>query len=163
MDASAFSDLKVCESEWLNKQLLSFDRKDVAKISFSYKSLQVLLTPTISAKNEITFTSNNINDNLAAEFVHFLETSRIEQFIADNANTHVLNVYGFSNPSLKCTIYLTTGNTITLTIGNINESENICYAMVNQNNSIVSIPFFDFSEFSAMYAALHENDTTKLG
>lgn len=163
MDVSAFSDLKVCESEWLNKQLLSFDRKDVTKISFSYKSLQAVLTPTTSASHEITFTSNNINDTLSAEFVHFLETSRIEQFISDNANAHVLNVYGFSNPSLKCTIYLTTGNTITLTIGNINESENICYAMINQSNSIVSIPYFDFSQFSAMYAALHEQDSIQLG
>ena len=163
MDSSIFANLKTSELEWLSKQLLDFNAQDVTKIAFSYKSLQATLTPTTSVDGNITFTSANINDSLAAEFVHFLATSKIEQFIAENANAHVLNVYGFNTPTLKCTIYLNNGSTTTLTIGNINKTENICYAMINESGSIVAIPFFDFSQFSAMYAALHESTSTKLG
>jgi len=163
MHSSTFADLKISELEWLNKQLLNFDSKNITKISFSYKSIDATLTPHTAADGTVTFTSPNLNDSLAAEFVHFLETSRIEQFIANSATEHVLSVYGFNNPTLNCTIYLNDGSTLTLTIGNINKSENICYAMVNGNNSIIAIPFFDFSQFSALYAALVESDSTTLG
>ena len=163
MKTAMFSNLKISEVDWFNKQLLTFNENAVTKISFSYKSLQATLMPTTSSDGTVTFTSNNINDTLAQEFVHFLKTSKIEQFIASNANEHVLNVYGFNSPSLKCTIYLNTGSSISLTIGNINEAENICYAMVDHNNSIVAIPYFDFSQFSALYAALHGSNSTQLG
>lgn len=162
MKNAVFSSLKSNETDWLNKQLLDFDLSNVTKISFSYKSIQATLTPSL-VNGEIVFTSNNINDSLAAEFVHFLQTSKIEQFITDNAPDHVLNVYGFSAPSLKCTIYLNTGNTLLLTIGNINEDENICYATVNGSNNIVAIPFFDFSQFSALYAEYHGESEEYLG
>ena len=163
MNASTFSNLKINETEWVDKKLLNFNIEDVTKICFDYKSIQATLLPTISNNNAVTFTSQNISDNLANEFVHFLQTSKIEQFISSNVNAHVLEVYGFNSPNLKCTIYLNSGKTITLTIGNINENENICYAMINSNNSIVTIPFFDFSQFNAMYVALHESNTIELG
>lgn len=163
MKASTFSTVDISEVEWLNKQLLNFDLKNVTKISFSYKSLEANLTPTGLEDDKIVFTSPNINDSLATEFVHFLETSKIEQFITDSANEHVLDVYGFNNPSLRCTIYLNDGSTLSLTIGNINTEENLCYAMVNNNNRIVAIPYFDFSQFTTMYAALHESNATQLG
>lgn len=163
MNASIFSDLKISEVDWLNKQLLTFKTEEVSKISFSYKSLQATLMPTTSSDGTITFTSNNINDTLAEKFVYFLQTSKIEQFITTEANEHVLNIYGFNSPSLKCTIYLNTGDSLSLTIGNINDQENICYAMVGHNNSIVAIPYFDFSQFTSMYAALHGSNSTQLG
>ncbi|MBU3803233.1 MAG: DUF4340 domain-containing protein [Candidatus Cellulosilyticum pullistercoris] len=162
MQNTNFTSLKSEETDWLNKQLLDFDLANVTKISFSYKSIQATLTPSL-VDNEVTFTSNNINDLLAAEFVHFLQTSKIEQFITDNAPDHVLNVYGFSAPSLKCTIYLNTGTTLSLTIGNINEDENICYATVNESNNIVAIPYFDFSQFDALYAEYHGDSSEYLG
>lgn len=157
-----FARLTSNETDWLNKQLLDFNLSDVTKISFSYKSIQATLTPSL-VDNEIVFTSNNINDSLTAEFVHFLQTSKIEQFITDNAPDHVLNVYGFSAPSLKCMIYLNTGDTLSLTIGNISEDENICYAIINDSNNIVAIPFFDFSQFSSLYAEYHGNGEEYLG
>ena len=163
MDTTTFANLKIAETEWLNKQLLNFHVEDIAKVCFDYKSTKATLIHPTSEDGTITFTSSNISDNLSAEFVHFLQTSKIEQFISDNANTHVLEVYGFNSPSLKCTVYLNTGDTMTVTIGMINQSENICYAMVNSNNSIVTIPFFDFSQFNSMYVALHESNTTELG
>ena len=163
VDTSTFANLKIAETEWLNKQLLNFNIEAITKICFDYKSIQATLMPTTSEDGTITFTSSNISDNLSAEFVHFLQISKIEQFISDNANAHILEVYGFNSPSLKCTVYLNTGDTMTLTIGTIKQSENICYAIVNSNNSIVTIPFFDFSQFNSMYVALHESNTTELG
>lgn len=163
IDSDAFANLTIVDTDWYNKQLLNIDWANVTKISFAYKSLQATLMPVNSTDGKIHFTSNNINDSLAEEFVHFLMSSKIEQFIADNANEHTLNVYGFSSPALKCTIYLGTGSTTTLTIGTINKTENLCYAMVNKNSHIIAIPYFDFSQFSSMYAALHETNDTILG
>lgn len=163
IDSIIFSDLTNVETDWLNKQLLNFDTKAVTKIYFVYQGMEATLMPTTSEDGTISFTSANINDSLSAEFVHFLETSKIEQFIATDANEHIFNVYGFSAPLLKCTIYLDNQTTMTLTIGNINKEENLCYAMVNSSTSIVAIPYFDFSQFSSMYAALHDQDPTKLG
>lgn len=157
-----FANLSSNETDWLNKQLLDFDLANVAKISFSYKSIQATLTPSL-VNNEVVFTSPNINDSLADEFVHFLQSSKIQQFITDNAPDHVLNVYGFNTPSLKCTIYLNSNTTLSLVIGNINEDENICYATVNGTNNIVAIPYFDFSQFSALYAEYHGDTQEYLG
>ena len=162
MQNNTFGILKNNESDWRNKQLLTFDLSDVTQISFSYKSIQATLAPSI-INQETIFTSPHINDSLAAEFVHFLQTSKIEQFIVDDAPVHVLDVYGFSKPLLQCTINLKTGNTLSLTIGNINEEKNLFYAMVNNSNQIVAIPFFDFSQFSALYAEYHENGEEYLG
>lgn len=165
MKASNFASLKNNLLDWRNKQLLDFNLSEVAKISFSYKSIQATLTPssTEDDPDKVVFTSNNINDSLAAEFVNFLQNSKIQQFITDNATDHVLDVYGFKNPSLQCTIYLNTGTTYSLVIGNISKDENICYAMVNDNNSIVAIPYFDFSQFSSLYADLHGESEDILG
>lgn len=165
MDSSAFVSLKIDEVDWRNKQLLDFNLSDVAQISFSYKSVNAVLTPIASESetDEITFTSSNINDALAAEFVHFLQSSKIQQFITDNASEHVLSVYGFNNPSLKCTISLKSGSKLSLVIGNISKEENICYATINGSNNIVAIPYFDLSQFSALYAQLHGETEDYLG
>lgn len=162
MDAAPFANLRNNEADWRSKQLLDFNSSDVAKISFSYKSIDATLLPT-EQDGEIVFTSSNINDLLASEFVHFLETSKIQQFITDNAPEHVLSVYGFNNPSLKCTIYLKSGSSISLVIGNISKEENICYATVNGSSNIVAIPYFDFSQFSSLYAELHGESEDHLG
>ena len=162
MKNTVFSVLKSNESDWRNKQLLAFNLSDVAQISFSYKSIQATLVSSLE-DGQITFTSPNINDSLAAEFVHFLQTSKIEQFIMDDAPQHVLDVYGFNTPLLTCTVNLKTGETLSLIIGNINEEKNLFYAMVNDSRQIVAIPFFDFSQFSALYAEYHESGEEYLG
>lgn len=162
MSSASFASLKNNEVDWRNKQLLDFDLSDVSKISFSYKSINATLLPT-KQNQSLIFTSQNINDSLTSEFVNFLQTSKIQQFITDNAPEHVLNVYGFNSPALKCTIYLNSGSSLSLVIGNINKDENICYATVNGSNNIVAIPYFDFSQFSNLYAELHGDGENYLG
>lgn len=153
MESSLFTPLSLSHTDWLDKDLLSFDLKEVHKVIFSYKGLETTLLPTTDEKN-IIFKGTNINDALSKKFMSFLQNSKIEQFITDNASEHILQAYGFTAPNLRCTVYLNSGETLSLIIGNIKEDENICYAMVNHNNGIVAIPYFDFSQFDTLFAEL---------
>ena len=45
----------------------------------------------------------------------------------------------------------------------LQEDENICYAMVNNNKTIVAIPYFDFSQFDSLFAELEANNELILG
>lgn len=156
--SNVFDGLDSSESTWRSKQLFECNFDNISKISFAYKSIHATLLSQTSDNENITFVSEDINDDLANEFVHFLQTSKIEQFITDDADAHVKEVYGFNTPALKCTIYTNDGNTFSLVIGAINKDENICYASINNSNNIVAIPYFDFSIFSSLYATLEENN-----
>lgn len=162
MDTAFFANLSVNEEDWYNKNLLNFKVEDVANVTFSYKSLETTLLPTATT-NGIVFTSHNINDALSEKFINFIQNSKIEQFITTNASDHILDVYGFNHPSLRCNVNLNSGETLSLTIGNIKEDENICYAMVNNNKTIVAIPYFDFSQFDSLFAELEANNELILG
>lgn len=162
MPTSLFDNLSINKEDWLNKQLLTFDLEEVAAIDFSYKGLETTLLPTTSETGTI-FTDHNINPSLCEKFVGFLKNSKIEKFITRDAAEHILEVYGFHNPSLQCTISLKSGETLSLTIGSIKQDENICYAMVNHNRAIVAIPYFDFSQFDTLFADLEASNTLLLG
>lgn len=162
MDKELFLPLSLSETDWLNKELLSFNLEDVHKVIFSYKGLETTLLPTPS-DNGIIFKGTNLNDELSKKFISFLQNSKIEQFITDNASEHILQAYGFTNPNLRCTVYLNSGETLSLIIGNIKENENICYAMVNHNYGIVAIPYFDFSQFDTLFAELEAANALPLG
>jgi len=162
MESELFSSLSLSESDWLNKELLGFNLEDVHKVIFSYKGLETTLLPTIT-ENDIIFKGTNLNSELSKKFMSFLQNSKVEQFITDNASEHILQVYGFTNPNLRCTVYLNSGETLSLIIGNIKEDENICYAMINHNNGIVAIPYFDFSQFDALFAELEAANALTLG
>ena len=158
MERDLFDPLSLNQEDWFNKDLLNLKIEDVHKVTFSYKGLETTLLPTQTEKG-ITFSSPHMNDALSEKFISFLENSKIEQFITDNASAHILQVYGFNNPSLRCTVYLSSGDTLSLIIGNIKEDENICYAMVNHNNGIVAIPYFDFSQFDTLFAELESTNS----
>lgn len=162
MKADLFKPLSINLEDWITKELLSFNLEEVSKITFSYKGLETTLNPT-ATNHGITFSSDNLNSTLSEKFVGFLQNSNIRQFITTNADEHILDVYGFSNPSLDCTIYLTSGESLSLKIGMINKAENICYAVVNDNGTIVAIPYFDFSQFDALFAELEASNALTLG
>lgn len=162
MKNNVITTLSINEIDWLNKQLLTFNVNDVEKISFSYKALTGTLLPTV-VDGEVTFSSDNINAQLVNEFISFLQSSKIQQFITVQAADHVLDVYGFNSPALECSIALKSGEMLSLKIGNIKKDENICYAMVNNNHTIVAIPYFDFSQFDTLFAELAENNALRLG
>lgn len=153
MSSVAFDTLSSDVKSWRNKQILSFNLEDASKIDLWYKNIEATIVP-VSTNQQMSFTSSDINDRLTSEFIKFLKNSRIEEFITDEASPSVLEVYGFNNPLLTCNVYLKDNTTFKLTIGSINTEKNICYAMVNGDNHIVTIPCFDFSTFDMVYASL---------
>ena len=162
MNHSAFSNISTNPNDWSSKELLSFEFANVEKINLTYKGHGATLIP-ITTERRVTLTSEELDERLANEFMNFLQTTKIQSFITEDANEHVLSVYGFNSPLLKCTIQLKTGETLSLTIGNVNEAENICYTQVNNSPTIVTIPYFNLSQFNILYSELHGKENNQLG
>ena len=162
MSNTAFGSISTSSNDWGSKELLSFELANVKKINLTYKGHAATLMPTIT-ESGIALTSEELDNRLANEFMNFLHTAKIQSFITEEANEHVLSVYGFNAPLLKCTIHLKTGETLSLTIGNVNEEENICYTQVNGRPGIVGIPYFNLSQFNILYSELHDKEDHQLG
>ena len=162
MSNTAFGSISTNSNDWGSKELLNFELTNVKKINLTYKGHAATLMPTIT-ENGIALASEELDNRLANEFMNFLQTAKIQSFITEEANEHVLSVYGFNAPLLKCTIHLKTGDTLSLTIGNVNEEENICYTQVNGRPEIVGIPYFNLSQFNILYSELHDKDDDRLG
>ena len=154
---SAFCNISTNPNEWGSKELLTFELTNVQKIDLTYKGHGATLVPVVNG-NEITLTSEELDDRLANEFMNFLQTAKIQSFITEEASAHVLSVYGFNSPLLRCTIQLKTGESLSLTIGNVNEEQDICYTQVNGGSEIVGIPYFNLSQFNILYSEFHDND-----
>lgn len=162
MKTVLFESLSLSSTDWLDKQLLRFELEDVRDITFTYKNFNTTLTPTTN-ENNIIFSSAQVNQELCTRFIDFLKLSKIEQFITHEASPHILATYGFDKPSLSCTVHLQSGENLSLVIGQINREENICYARVNNSLTIVTIPYFDFSQFDTLFAQLEQMDALTIG
>lgn len=146
-----FDLLTLDRDAWISKQLISFNINDVQSIDLEYKTLYTTLIPK-EGENGL-FTNEILGDDVATDFVRFLETTEADTLITANANAYALSAYGFDQPNLRCTLYFKNREPVQITIGRIEPNENKCYAMVNHNNKIVSIPFFEFFSRS-LYTAL---------
>lgn len=151
MSSRPFNLLTLDREKWMSKQLIAFDVNDVTSIDLEYKTLYTTLMPKES--EEGIFTNEILGDDVATEFVRFLETTEAEAIITEEANAYALSAYGFNDPSLHCTLYFKSREPVQLTIGLIEPNENKCYAIVDSNRTIVSIPFFEFFSRS-LYTAL---------
>ena len=155
MSNNAFSSLTVSPDKWLSKEILDFDESNVSQVNLVYKGHAATLTP-VNIDDGTTFDSNQFDEKLSNEFVTFLKGLHIDKFITSNNSEHILNEYGFNTPVLDCTIDLKDGNTLSLVIGDINETEDICYAKVNDGEEIVTIPYFSLSQFNTLYTQFQE-------
>ncbi len=155
MSNTAFIDLTTNSDKWQSKEVLSFDSSNVAKVDLVYKGHSATLTPT-TQNNTTTFDSQQFNEYLSNEFVTFLKGLHIDKFITSSDSEHILNEYGFNSPILDCTVALKDGDSLSLTIGDINEREDICYAKVNGSSEIVTIPYFSLSKFNVLYTEFKE-------
>lgn len=162
MSNTAFSSISTTPNDWACKELLNFELTNVKKINLTYKGHAATLIAN-TTENGVELTSEELDSRLANEFMNFLQTAKIQSFITEEATDHVLSVYGFNAPLLKCTIHLKTGETLSLTIGNVNEEEGICYTQVNGSSEIVAIPYFNLSQFNILYSELHDKDHDELG
>ncbi len=162
MNNTAFRNISTNPNDWSSKELLSFEFANVKKINLTYKGHGATLIP-ITTESGVTLTSEELDERLANEFMNFLQTTKIQNFITEDADERVLSVYGFNSPLLKCTIQLKTGEVLSLTIGNVNEAENICYTQVNSSPAIVTIPYFNLSQFNILYSELHGKENNQLG
>ena len=162
MSNTAFGSISTNPNDWTSKDLVNFELDDLSKIDLVYKGHAATLV-AVSTQHGISLTSNELDDRLANEFMNFLQTAKIQSFITEEATDHVLTVYGFHSPLLKCTIHLKTGETFSLTIGDVNEKEGICYTQMNDSPEIVTIPYFNLSQFNILYSELHDKDHDELG
>lgn len=151
MPKTAFQNISTDITKWRNKELLSFNKSDVKKINISYNNNSYVLLPTVENGN-ISFSNPKLQSNFISSFISLLETAKIQNFVTDEADATILDAYGFSNPSLKTTIYLKSGSTLSLTFGSTLKDENICYIKRGESSSIVTIPYLDLSSLNVIYS-----------
>ena len=158
MDNTAFLNLTISPDAWLSKEILDFEPSNVALVDLVYKGHAATLTPIVK-DNSISFDSQQFDETLSNEFIDFLTTLQIDKFITANNSDNVLDEYGFNSPTLDCTIDLKDGDTLSLIIGDINETEDICYAKVNGHEEIVTIPYFSLSNFNTLYTQFKQENS----
>lgn len=156
MPKAAFENISIDSSHWRSKELLNCSLEDIQKIDLVYGGHHISLLGEY-INDAYTFSSPQLDDYLVDDFINFLQTSKIQTFITDDANEHVLSVYGFNKPLLECKIYLSSGSVMQLTIGDVNEKENACYVRLNNSNSIFTIPYFNLSQLNTLYSTLQGN------
>ena len=148
MSQSSFSSIKSDINSWRNKELLNFKKEDVKQIILTLHGQSYTISSdelNVDPNTPIYFKAQNLDSNIANNFVSFLETTKIQKFITDTPDNSILDAYGFNAPSVKVKIYLNDGSTLGLTIGNVIKSDNMCYAKRDGSNSIFGIAYFDLS------------------
>lgn len=152
MSETAFTNISTDINNWRCKDLFNFNRNDVAHITLHHKGQSYNLLPSHIEDTDLplSFTSHNLSSNFIDSFISFLETSKIQNFITDEADTKILEAYGFNNPTLKATITSTSGQVTTLIVGNIIKEDNLCYVQLAGTSQIVAMPYLDLSQLQLL-------------
>jgi len=145
MPKSGFENIHTDLSMWRDKDLLTFNKKDITKLDITYNNTLYTTLPENQPLNTL-FKSDVLDEKILNYLVDFLESCTIKEFITDTADSSLLPAYGFNAPSLKVKMTLNSGEILTFIMGISIKSENLCYAVINHSNSIVTIPYFDLSK-----------------
>lgn len=119
-------------SKWRSKDYINFNKETISKVEFitptkTYK----LLAPTETGSS--SFISEDLTPRDVDNFITFLSSSKIEQFIMDGAPSHIILSYGFDNPHMKLKIYDKAGSSKTFSFVKIPNS--IYYYVLDPLNS----------------------------
>lgn len=143
-----FDILQTDISAWRDKSLLSFDKENIASITLDIAQNTYKITPS-TKDSEIIFEAEGLDEKTLNQFIDFLQVCKINHFITDLADPHLLKSYGFDSPSLRVLITLKSGEQLHILIGNILKQENICYTIINHSKSILAIPYFNLENLKS--------------
>lgn len=124
-------------SFWRTKDYISFNPEQTAKIEITTSDTHYVLEP-VSIEGSKDFYSQNLSQKEVEYFISLLSTSKVEQFIVDNASEHIISSYGFNKPNMKIKIYDFSGNAMTFSFVKIPDSSSF-YVLDHSKNSIYKV------------------------
>lgn len=108
INKSVFDFLSTDPAKWRSKNYIHFNQDTTSKIE--------LVTPTrtytvslSTPSGTSSFVSEDLTPRDLDNFITFLASSKVEQFIIDGAPDHIILSYGFNQPDIKLKIYSQTG------------------------------------------------------
>lgn len=141
----AFDKITSHPLDWRDLNYLYFDKNATTKITITYEGTEHTISATPAQDNKITFTSKTLSKESINAFILFLESTRIKDFITDNATQNVLSTYGFDNPVLKIAIHNKDMQVTNINIGSMVIEENLGYVTLNSGKAIFAIPYFNLT------------------
>ena len=108
-------------SKWRSKDYITFVPEETSKIELITTTKSYTLLPS-NTNGTTTFSSQELSPKEVEDFIAFLSTSKINQFIIDEAPSHIILSYGFGSPDMKIKIYNTSGTTQTFSFVKIPNS-----------------------------------------
>lgn len=108
-------------SKWRSKDYINFNKETTSKVEFITPTKTYTLFPP-SETGSSSFISEDLTPREVDSFITFLSSSKIEQFIMDQAPSNIILSYGFDNPHMKLKIYDKAGSSKTFSFVKIPNS-----------------------------------------
>ena len=123
---------------WRNKDYLGFSKQPPSKIVFSQKGVLHTLLPSPNPQN---YTSDTLSQEQMTHIMSFLSSSKIVNFIMDQAPDNIIASYGFNQPDFIFTLYHNEGQPQSFAFKRSEDS--LAYYVLDQtNHNIYKVPFF---------------------
>lgn len=123
-------------SNWRSKDYIHFNKETTSKVEFITPTKSYIISN--STPNGSSFTSTELTPKEIDNFITFLASSKIEQFIIDGAPSNIILSYGFDNPNMKLKIYDKSGSSKTFSFVPIPNST-YYYVLDPSNNNIYKV------------------------
>lgn len=125
-------------SLWRTKDYLGFSEATTSKIALSKQGTLHTLLPSADKK---TYTSTTLSVKQVSDIISFLSSSKILNFITDDAPSHIISSYGFDAPDLALTLYHESGNRNRFSF-KLTEDGLYYYVLDASTHNIYKVPFF---------------------
>lgn len=144
IDKNAFDKMSTVVDDWREKRYIHYNPDTLATIKFKWENQEHLVTKTI-IHDQPTFTSPTLSTDFVTELQSFLKTTRIEQFIVDDASPELIKSYGFDAPTFSLVLIDENGIKQIFDFRRGDTNSKSCYVLDRSSNNIYTIPYFELS------------------
>ena len=123
---------------WRNKDYLGFSKQQPTKIVLSQKGVLHTLLPSPNQQN---YTSDTLSHEQITNIMSFLSSSKVVNFIMDQAPENIISSYGFNKPDFIFTLYQASGETQSFAF-KLSEDSLAYYVLDQTSHNIYKVPFF---------------------
>lgn len=145
MHKDAFDSLSHNLSLWRDKNYLHFDAAQTAKIQLTLPNETIVITRT--AKDDaVTFTSDALSSTEIERLLNFLQSTRVTNFITDNASDSVIQNYGLHQPSATLSIWDLNHTVTSFSMAPHLDQPGQSYILMKDSKNIFSVNAFKFRD-----------------
>ncbi|MGL6174652.1 MAG: DUF4340 domain-containing protein [Cellulosilyticaceae bacterium] len=143
MHKNAFDRLSHNLSLWRDKNYLHFDAAKTSKIKITLPNKTLVITQAIK-DDEVTFTSDSLSSAEIDQLFNFLRSTRVTNFIIDDASDSVIQNYGLHQPSATVSIWDLNQTVTSFSMAPHLDQPGQSYVLMKDNKNIFSVNAFKF-------------------